>query len=198
MELTIQSPQDISDITLEQFVSYEGVRDEYKDILDSDIKLKEFKEKTINIFTGLDMSLMSSVSHKDKDELFRDCINALNVECEFVSRFKLADVDGVEFGFIPNLDNLLSNGEYINLLDYSVGLDNLHRFMAVMYRPIVKEDSFNNYAIATYKGTTEYADTMKRTPMNIVNGCLGFFLTLRQDLKIHSLKCMEEELVKEL
>lgn len=194
MDITITTPQDISDITLEQFVAYEGLREKYTDLLEDKSKVKEFKELTINIFTGLDMSLMGSVSYKEKYELFKDCINALDVQCDFVQRFKL---DGIEFGFIPNLDRLMSNGEYTNLIDYSVGIDNLHRLMAVMYRPIVKKDKLGNYSIAEYKGTHQYAETMKRTPMNIVNGCLAFFLTLRNDLLSHSLKSMEAELVKE-
>lgn len=194
MKITV--PENISDITLEQFVAYEELRlSEVEEL---------FKEKTINIFTGLDMSLMGDVSKKDIDSLFLDCIKALNVECDFINRFQL---DGIEFGFIPNIDSMTGD-EYTDVIRYApvvIGdkgserfdnIDNLHRLIAVLFRPIKKEGSFNNYTIEEYNGTSEHAELMKLTPMNIVNGCLGFFLTLRQDLGTHFQKYMEEERMK--
>ena len=103
-----------------------------------------------------------------------------------------------KFGFIPNLDNLMANGEYTNLLDYSQGVGNLHKFMAVCYRPIVKKDKFDNYTIEKYEGSGKYSEAMKLIPMNIVNGCLGFFLTLRKDLEKPFQRYMRVERAKEL
>lgn len=194
MKITL--PENIADITLDQFVAYEELR------ISEDKEL--FQEKTINIFTGLDMSLMGDVSQKDKDDMFTSCLKALNVECEFVKRFEL---DGVEFGFMPNIDTMSGN-EYTDVIRYAPrvsgkegnesfdNLENLNRFIAVLFRPIKKEGKFNNYSITKYNGTSEYAELMKLMPMNIVNGCLGFFLTLRQDLEPHFLKYTKEEQAK--
>lgn len=184
MEVTLKIPENISDITLEQFQAYESIRESEVEEL--------FIEKTINIFTGLDMSLMNDVSKKEKDSVFTQCIKAMNVQCEFINKFSLS---GVEFGFVPNLDTISGN-EYTDAIRYANGTDNLHRLLAVLFRPIKNDGKFGNYTIKKYKGTSEYSDLMKQTPMHIVNGCLGFFLTLRQDLEIHFQKYMKEELVK--
>jgi hypothetical protein len=67
--------------------------------------------------------------------------------------------------------------------------------MAVLYRPIINKQ-FNNYEIADYKGTDEYANIMKQTPLSYVNGVLGFFLTLQQQLNNHIQKYIQEEQAK--
>jgi hypothetical protein len=185
LELKIKIPENISDITLEQFVAYEMLRDSKE--------LDSFVEKSINIFTGLDLSLMGDIPVKEKESIFLQCMTALDVSPEFTNRFT---IDGVEFGFVPNIDTM-NGDEYTDAVRYSDSKDNMHRLMAVLFRPIKKDGKFGNYSIVKYTGTSEYAELMKRTPMNIVNGCLGFFLTLLHDLKNHSQTYMSQEQVKE-
>lgn len=187
MNQKILIPTDISDITLEQFQKYEQLKEE-------DAQDKDFKIKVINIFTGLDQSLVGSIAKKERESLVTDILQSLDVQCDFKPIFKL---NGVEFGFHPNLDEVTGD-EYTDMIRYSEDKENLHRLMAVLFRPIKKIDAFGNYSIENYNGTSKYADTMKRTPMNIVNGCLGFFLTLYNDLEIPFLKYMEGELAKAL
>jgi hypothetical protein len=55
--------------------------------------------------------------------------------------------------------------------------------MAILFRPIKNEDSLKNYVIENYAGTTEYAEIMKGTPINIVNGALLFFCNLAKELQ---------------
>ena len=70
--------------------------------------------------------------------------------------------------------------------------------MAILFRPITNRDGFKNYEIANYECSKKYADVMKLMPMNIVNGALGFFSLLANELRVHTLKSMtEEELQKE-
>jgi hypothetical protein len=69
--------------------------------------------------------------------------------------------------------------------------------MAILFRPITKKDAFNNYTIAEYKGTSEWAEAMKLTPMNVVNGALFFFLNLSTELTNYILNSKEAEQVRE-
>ena len=79
------------------------------------------------------------------------------------------------------------------LSKYGTDVETLHNLIAVLFRPITNTDSFGNYEIEAYNGTKKYADIMKSTPMNIVNGCLGFFYHLAKDLRTHIQKCIAEE-----
>ena len=65
--------------------------------------------------------------------------------------------------------------------------------MAILYRPIKNKDMSGNYSIVEYQGTTEGAEVMKNTPLNIVNGALGFFLTLSMDLLTYTQKYLKKE-----
>ena len=48
---------------------------------------------------------------------------------------KYINGDEVEFGFIPKLDNI-SLGEFVDLDSYMSDWDNMHKAMAVLYRPV--------------------------------------------------------------
>jgi hypothetical protein len=58
-------------------------------------------------------------------------------------------MDGVEYGFIPNLDDM-SFGEYVDLDTYLGDWQNIHRAMAVLYRPI-REKRGERYNIVPYE-----------------------------------------------
>ena len=85
----------------------------------------------------------------------------------------------------------ITAGEYIDLSTYGTYPENLHKVMAVLFRPIVLDDAYDNYEIETYNANSEYAEIMKDAPMNIVNGMLVFFCLLSSELQIHILKSME-------
>ena len=68
-------------------------------------------------------------------------------------------------------------------MNYNSEPENLHKLMAILFRPVVSKDITGNYKIAKYNGSEEYAETMKDTPLNIVNGALVFFLSLSRELK---------------
>lgn len=178
-------PENISDITVEQ---YQG----YIKILEKDIKEEELKREVISNFTDLPLNIVESVSQKDINDMFFQITSALKQEVDFVNTFSL---DGVEYGFIPNLD-LISGAEWVDLSKYQTDTENYHRLLAILFRPITKKDSFGNYKIKKYKGTSEYADKMKKTPLNIINGALVFFYNLANELEISTQKSITLARVK--
>lgn len=86
----------------------------------------------------------------------------------------------LEFGFIPNLDKM-TLGEYIDAEKYMSSWEDMHKAMAVLYRPIVAGNK-DFYKIEKYEGTDKYADIMKDAPASVAIGSILFFLSLGIEL----------------
>jgi len=171
--MKIVVPENISDITLGQFQKFLLISE------GSNLTDYQLNTEKIYIFTGLNPLHIEYISQTDRDELIQTIDNALGQSVEFKSTFEL---NGNTFGFHPNLDKITS-GEYVDLMNYNSEPENLHKLMAILFRPVVSKDITGNYKIAKYNGSEEYAETMKDTPLNIVNGALVFFLSLSRELK---------------
>ena len=182
-------PENIKDITLEQFQRYTLLLER------EDLDAYQFNKRKIEIFTGIRYHDLEFVSSKDFDDLLIQIDKALNADVPFTDRFKLG---GVEFGFIPNFDKITSK-EFVDLSLYPLtDISTYNKLMAILFRPVKDTDTFGNYNLKTYNGTEEYAELMKQTPMNIVNGALVFFLNLSRELQASTQKYMEKELKKAL
>mgnify|MGYP003657253422 FL=1 len=171
--INILLPEDSSDITVEQSQRYMSIAD--RDNLSDLDKTK----RIVKLFTGL-----KTMSINDYEGIVSQITEALNTEAEFTHRFTL---EGVEFGFIPNLDEM-TTGEYIDLSASGVSADTLHKTMAILFRPVIKTDAFGNYEIDSYRADSKYNELMKQAPMNIVNGMLVFFCHLSNELQ----KCIRK------
>ena len=185
MKVTI--PENISDITLEQYQTFVAL-DEVEGITDREVDTEKLK-----IFIGLDDEQINSISENDFQDLVKMVDEALNKPSEFQQRFKMNDV---EFGFHHNLDRM-TTAEYVDLMTYNSEPENLHKLMAILFRPITGKDALGNYTIATYNGSDKYGEIMKQTPLHIVNGALVFFLNLSKELRKSILKySTDQELAK--
>jgi hypothetical protein len=144
--------------------------------------------RTVKIFTGLPFKTIAAMKYKDLQEIVGILTTTLQTESAFENRFK---INNVEFGFIPNFDDIKAK-EYFDLSEYNESTEDLHKLMAILFRPIKDKDAFNNYSIVDYQGTTQWAEVMKQTPLNVVNGALGFFLTLSKELQIYTQRYLEK------
>ncbi len=181
MNVKLTIPSSLDDITVGDFQAIQLLLEDESltgDKLDNEIL------KVILKFDNI-----KYISVKDRKKLLEDITKALEKEGEFKQKFKLR---GVKFGMIPNFDKI-SNGEYTDLIKYADDIQDLHRFLAVAYRPIEKSDMFNNYTVREYEGTSEHAETMKHLPMSVANGVQVFFYALSNDLSRHILTSMEAE-----
>lgn len=105
-------------------------------------------------------------------------ITLMQEETKFVQRFKF---NGVEYGFIPNLNDI-STGEYLDLDNLMKNENqNLHRIMAVLYRPVT-DSKGKLYNIEEYQGSLKYAEIMKNVDHEIIKGALFFFTQLGMEL----------------
>ncbi len=174
MEIKIKIPESLSEITLGQYQKFFAISKDFEDGDDTIF----LQQKMVQIFCNIDLSLVAQMQYKD----VIDIVNKLNVLFtqgdKFINRFEL---DGTEFGFIPNLDEI-SFGEYSNLDEYVIDFETMHKAMAVMYRPIKTKQKNGKYLIQEYNGTAELCEKMREVPLNIVFGSLVFFWNLSSEL----------------
>ena len=178
IELTI--PTTLNDIKLAQYQKFLSIA---KDNEESEF----LQQKMVQLFCGIDLKDVASIRYKDVAEITANINNLFTKENQFIQRFKMG---GVEFGFIPNLDEM-STGEYMDLDTYITDWETMHNAMAVLYRPITNKLG-NKYQIEEYKGSVTYADVMRHAPLDVVLGAMVFFYNLGNDLLKSTINYLEE------
>ena len=171
-------PETTRDIKLSQWQKYVDIETKNKDA-----EVNDFMEKKLlQIFCGINLKDVDRIGLSVFDNTIRHLSNILTTKSELVKTFKLKGTDGVtvEFGLIPNFDKM-SYGEFIDLEKYLLVDKDLHRAMAVMYRPI-RIRTKDSYLIHDYKGTEYLAEVMKSTPLDVALGARVFFYRLATKL----------------
>ena len=178
IELTI--PTTLNDIKLAQYQKFLKVVEENEE--------GEFvQQKMVQLFCGIDLKDVASIRYKDVAEITANINNLFTKENHFIQRFKMG---GVEFGFIPNLDEM-TTGEYMDLDSYITDWNTMHNAMAVLYRPITNKLG-TKYQIEEYKGSVTYADVMRHAPLDVVLGAMVFFYNLGNDLLRSTINYLEK------
>lgn len=178
IELTI--PTTLNDIKLAQYQKFLSIA---KDNEESEF----LQQKMVQLFCGIDLKDVAQIRYKDVAEITANINNLFTKDNQFIQRFKMG---GVEFGFIPNLDEM-STGEYMDLDTYITDWDTMHNAMAVLYRPITNKMG-NKYQIEEYKGSITYADVMRHAPLDVVLGAMVFFYNLGNDLLKSTVNYLEK------
>ena len=96
---------------------------------------------------------------------------------------RIIEIDGIEYGFMPDLDSI-SLGQYADLETFiKNGIEkNLPEIMAVLYAPI-KEKKNDIYIVDAYDGNIRLrAEEMKKMSAQQVQSALVFFYTLGKEL----------------
>jgi len=169
MKINIKVPESLSEITLEQYQKF--------DKLIHENEASEFvNQKTIEIFCGIDLKDVARIRLADVNELLEHLNKILQQRTPLINTFKLGSK---EYGFIPKIEDITS-GEYIDLENYLSDVSNLHKAMAILYRPIISK-SHNIYLIEEYESSDKYSDVMKQMPLDVALGSMVFFWTLFND-----------------
>ena len=145
--------------------------------------------KCILHVTDNDLSKMKS---SKVDSLLKDVNKLFEDKPVFKDQFTIY---GTTYGFIPKLDDI-SYGENKDITAYINDWGNMHKAMAVMFRPI-KQKFTSQYLIEDYKGSHVYAEVMKDMPLDIAMGAMGFFYNLTNELLTCIPKYLETELIQE-
>jgi len=168
--MKIQVPTHINDITLEQYQRFALINTEEQD--------KEFfMFKTIEIFCGVDIALVSKMRLSDAESISNEVLEVLQQNVPFTNKFEL---DGVKYGFIPDLQ-AISLGEFIDLEEGLSKDKDFHKAASVMFRPIVKEFG-ELYTIDGYEASTEMHHIMKQAPVGIISAAIVFFYNIAKEL----------------
>ena len=179
MKMKIKIPSSLKAITLEKYQKYLKIQENNTDETFLAIKM-------IEIFLGL----RGDTIMKMKAKSIRDITNVLSEmfteKPELVKEFTMK---GVDYGFIPDLENM-TFGEYVDLDTYIGDVDNLHRAMAVLYRPITHKAN-EKYLIEEYEGEDD--EKMKDMPMDAVLSSILFFYHLGMELSTTMLNYLQEE-----
>ena len=170
MKLAITIPTDLSEIKLSQYQKFLNIveQNEESDFL---------HHKMIEIFCNVELKYVSQFKHKQIIQIVTTINNLFDKIPPFKNKFTL---NGIEYGFIPNLDDI-SQGEYMDLDNYIVDVANMHRSMAVMFRPI-KTKLKDKYIIEPYAGSDVYAEKMLDAPLDVVLASRVFFYHLGREL----------------
>ena len=180
-------PENIQDITLEQYQKFNRLNKK------ENVSEYEYSKQLVSIFTNVKYNDCDKIKRSDFKGLTEDILSAMNQEAKFMNRFAM---DGKEFGFIPNFDDITFS-EWVDLNNYKHDdVENYHKLVSILFRPIINNDKLGNYSIESYSGTAKYSELMKHTPMNIVNGCLVFFSSLANELLSHSQRSTTVQQVK--
>jgi hypothetical protein len=178
MKLKVIVPTSLADITLEQYQKFARLSgdDEFVTM------------KMLEIFCKVPMDKLPNIRFKEVSHVLNHIQSMLKEKPPITLKFTL---NGTEYGFIPSLEEI-SYGEFVDLDSYMSDTQNLHKTMAVLYRPITKKGG-GFYEIEDYESATKYCDNMKTLPMDIVMGAVLFFWTLGKELLQAMLTSLAQE-----
>lgn len=180
MKLEITIPTDLSEIKLSQYQKFIKIAKDNED--------GEFlRQKMVQIFCNIDLKDVATIKYKQVSEITNKMFEQFTKKHQLIKSFKL---NGKEFGFIPNLDDL-KTGEYVDLDTYIVDWDDIHKAMAVLYRPITRRQG-EKYLIEEYEGSDKYCEVLKDMPLDVALGAYVFFYHLGKDLLQSTMIFLEE------
>ena len=192
VELDVIIPTSMSSIKLHQYQKFLEIT---KDIDTEEEGSAVFVNlKVLEIFCGLELKDTYKLPISTFDSVLAQVNNALNEDTPLIKRFWFKgdnDVE-VEYGFIPDLHEM-SFGEYVDLDTFISDWKNMHKAMAVLFRPVTSKKK-DLYQIETYESALKYAEHMKHMPLNVALGAMVFFYRLGMKLSNHTMNSMVKQM----
>ena len=183
MRVKVTIPNDLSEITLRQYQKFLKIQEQNEN--------ESFlASKMMEIFCGIKLGDAMKMRATDVNRITSILADMFEQKPNLVQKFKM---NGIEYGFIPNLDNM-SLGEYVDLDNYLSKWESMEYAMAVLYRPITNKLK-DKYTIEEYKAKDQ--DIMKDMPMNAVISSMLFY-RLGIDLSRVMMNYLEQEEVTSL
>ena len=184
-KIELEVPTTLNDITLGQYQKYIKISDENEGA-------DEFlNKKLIEIFCNITLRDVEQIPMVEAEKVINILGEAFKEKPSLIRHFNLLDV---EMGFIPKLDDI-SLGEYIDLENFISDWQQMHKAMAVLFRP-VNFKSKDKYTIAPYSPNEDIQNLIKEMPMDVVMGAMVFFYDLGKELSLATLNYMEMEMRK--
>ena len=177
MELVINEdryyiPKNWNELSLRRYIDFMTT---YKE----EVSETEKEVHLISTLTGAPQAAITDMKKTDLNKSIDRLKELMLTECseDLVLSF---DIDGVEYGFHPNLSEMKLK-EFVDLDNkLQDAWANMHLIMAILYRPITKRKG-DKYTIEDY----DYVSVDKRSKIfidelsvSIVNAAASFFLTI--------------------
>ena len=179
MKVEVYIPDTLSEITLGQYQKYLKIQENNEDENFLAIKM-------IEIFCGLRGDTIMAMKANSIKDVTMILTEMFNEKPQLVKEFKMG---GRNYGFVPKLEDM-TFGEYIDLDTYIGDMNNIHRAMNVLYRPM-KQKYQDRYLVEDYTG--EDPEKMLNMPMDAVLSSILFFYNLGMDLSKAMLNSLEKD-----
>ena len=151
----------------------------------------------LSVLSGCPIDTLRRIKSSDSAELFRYA-NKLFLDSD-TKFYQTLELDGSKFGFIPKMNDI-TLGEFLDLdLFVTEGsIKNLHKIMAVLYRPLIFGDDVLGkfrWEIEEYEQTTfeDRAEFFKGLPVHYAMSASSFFFHLGME----SIKLIQDSLVSQ-
>lgn len=182
--LTLEIPTSWKDVTLKQYLALQADLESYRDDEEAQTAL------TLYHLCGLDAEYLNKLSAESYNKV-RSKLNEF-ISPETIELQQLITIDGIEYGFEPNLSKM-SYGAYADITKHdTIAIDkNWSKVMSILYRPITKKQK-ERYDIQTYDGNIDETKWLD-VNMEVHWGALFFFVRLQMDLLNGILKSLKEE-----
>ena len=193
-QFKLKVPATQADIQLSKYQKYAKIVQDAEGDLAEDF----IRAKILEIFCGITLKQAYDLPLKELDGVVTHVLSLMAEKAELQRRFTMTDPSDktVEFGFMPNMDDM-SLGEYIDLEKYIVSWEDMHKALAVMYRPIVAGKG-EFYEIEPYVGSDKYSDVMKDAPVTVALGAMVFFYHLGKELLRTTMHSLQQQALEEL
>ena len=183
MEIEVKVPENLSEITLGQYQKYLKIQDGDNDEM-------MIAQKMIEIFCNVELKYVTKMRWKDVQEITLTLGNMFDEDSKFTKMFTL---DKVQYGFIPNLDEI-TFGEFVDLDTYLGDWQQMDKAMSVLFRP-VDINVRGRYNIKEYDGTIN--EHLKEMPLSIALGAVFFLLNLGRELSQVMMDYLDKGVLKD-
>ena len=186
-QLELKVPTSYADISLKRWLDLQNELENYKDDPNAVTALMLYH------LCGLDPKYLKGIAIEDYANVVAELDSFLsNVELPLQ---KLITIDGVEYGFEPNLSQM-SYGAYADITQYKqLTIDkNWAKIMSILYRPVTHKKG-ELYSIKAYDGELK-EQLFSEIGMHIHFGALFFLLNLQMDLLKSILNSSMEKVTK--
>lgn len=183
--IQVETSTEWKDITLRKYLQLLNDMESYKDDEEATTTLM------LHHLAGIPYEMIPHISAESYNLLKSKLNNFLEKDKMDLQRF--VTIDGVEYGFEPNLSKI-SYGAYADISKYdTLTIDkNWAKIMSILYRPVTKKDKAGLYQIKPYTGDINEQLWLDVT-MDVHFGSLFFFINLQMDLLKDILKSLTEE-----
>ena len=176
-------PENLSEITLGQY-------QKYLEIQEGDNDEMFIAQKMIEIFCNIELKYVTKMRWKDVQEITLTLSNMFDEDSKFTKMFTL---DKVQYGFIPNLDEI-TFGEFVDLDTYLGDWQQMDKAMSVLFRP-VDINVRGRYNIKEYDGSMN--EHLKEMPLSIALGAVFFLLNLGKELSQVMMDYLDKGIMKD-